>query len=48
MGRIGGRKEMAPQRIGIPRNAEENGGPSRDASPPNRVAIDDSFEGVPS
>jgi hypothetical protein len=46
MGRIGGRKEMAPQHVGIPRNADENGGPSRDASPPDRVAIDDSCEGV--
>jgi len=48
MGCIGGPKEMAPQRIGIPRNADENGGPSRDASPLSRVAIDDSCEGVPS
>jgi hypothetical protein len=42
MGRVGGRKEMAPQRIGIPRSADENGGLSGEASPPNRVAMDDS------
>jgi len=47
MGSGAGRKEMAPQRIGIPRNADENGGLPREASPPNREAIDDSCEGVP-
>jgi hypothetical protein len=36
---------MAPQLVGIPRSADENGGPFRDASPLNRVAIDDPCEG---
>jgi hypothetical protein len=38
---------MAPQRIGNRRKADENGRPSGEASPPNRVAIDYSCERLP-